>query len=110
MKKRLRKPFLVNSPKLPVTSSYDGAFNSITFWKNNSADHRPPNSFLDSTGENVLFQNVGEIQSDRGRNSSDPQQEEIVGDLKINRWLGDSSEQSVITHPDAICTGKAKVK
>lgn len=68
--KRLRKPFLVNSPKRSVTSSYDGLFNSITFWKNNSADHRPPNSFLDSTGENFLFQDVRRIGQDRGCNQS----------------------------------------
>ena len=68
--KRLRKPFLVNLPKHSVTSTYDGAFNSITFWKNNSADHRPPNSFLDYTGENFLFQNVGRIEQHRGCNCS----------------------------------------
>lgn len=44
---------MVESPKLPVPSRDDAAFNSVTFWKNNSADHRPPNSLVAYTGDGI---------------------------------------------------------
>lgn len=94
--KRLRKPFLVNSPKRSVTSSYDGLFNSITFWKNNSADHRPPNSFWTALERNFLFRTLEE--SDRTEAMTILNRGEVVGDLEMKQVDGlEETQQSNIS-------------
>lgn len=40
----VKENFFGQLSKASVPSSHNGVFNSVTFWKNISADHRPPNT------------------------------------------------------------------